>query len=57
LSLAVKFGSKKGDARDIPTRLAERAHEALTEHVIGESQNWDACSGPPSGANCCISCR
>jgi hypothetical protein len=27
----------------------------LAEHVVGESQNWDACSRPLCGANRCIS--
>src|SRR5262245_30375917 len=37
--------------------LGERTHEALVEHVIGESQDWDACSRTLCGANRCISAR
>src|SRR6059058_987878 len=31
------------------------AHYRTMSHVIGESQNWDACSRPLRGANRCIS--
>src|SRR5262249_50421637 len=55
LPLAVKFGSKKGDARGISTRLAERAHKTLANHIVGQSQNWNACRRLLCGANRCIS--
>src|SRR5262249_6903612 len=57
LSLAVKFGSKKGHAHDIPTRLAERAHKALAKHIVSNSQSWNAGRCPLRGTNCCISRR
>src|SRR5262249_20683666 len=57
LPLAVKFGGKKGDARRVPTRLAERVHKTLADHIVGQSQNWNACRRLLGGANRCISSR
>src|SRR5215472_15494476 len=57
LPLAVKFGGKKGDARGISTRLAERPHKTLANHIVGQSQNWNACRRLLCGANRCISSR
>jgi hypothetical protein len=39
------------DPGGVPAGLGERTHEALAEHVVGESQNWDACGCPLGGAN------
>jgi hypothetical protein len=57
LPLAVELRGKNCDAGGIALGLGERAHEALVEHVIGESQDWDACSRTLRGANRCISAR
>src|SRR5262249_49264850 len=50
-------GGKKRDSRRVPTRLAERMHKTLANHIVGQSQNWDACRRLLCGANCCISSR
>src|SRR5262249_29714449 len=57
LPFAVKFGGQKGDACGIPTRLAEGVHKSLANHIVGQSQNWNACRRLLCGANCCISSR
>src|SRR5262249_43125559 len=57
LPFAVKFGGQKGDACGIPTRLAEGVHKSLANHIVGKSQNWNACRRLLCGANCCISSR
>src|SRR5262245_35308493 len=57
LPLAVEFRGKNCDAGGVAIGLGERTHEALVEHVIGESQDWNACSRTLRGANRCISAR
>src|SRR5262249_4864379 len=57
LPLAVELRGKNCDAGGVATGLGERTHEALVEHVIGESQDWDACSRTVPGANRCIAGR
>jgi hypothetical protein len=57
LSFAVKFGRKKSDAGRISAGLGKGAHKPLTDHIVGQTQNWNAGRGPLRGANCCISAR
>src|SRR5262245_32576247 len=57
LPLAVELRGKNCDAGGVATGLGERTHEALVEHVIGESQDWNACSRTLRGANRRISAR
>jgi hypothetical protein len=30
-------------------------HKSLANHIVGQSQNWNACRCLLCGANCCIS--
>jgi hypothetical protein len=39
------------------TGFGKGTHEPLADHVVGQSQNWNAARGPLCGANCCISAR
>src|SRR5215813_9080161 len=57
LPLAIKFGCKDCNARDIPPWFGEGVRESLANHIVGNGQNWNACRRPLRGANCCISCR
>jgi hypothetical protein len=55
LALAVKFRRKNSDASCISTGIGKGTHKPLADHVVGESQNWNAARGPLCRANCCIS--
>ena len=57
LPLAVKFGRKKSNTRRISTGFGKGAHKPLADHIVGQSENWNAGRGPLCGANCCISAR
>jgi hypothetical protein len=57
LPLAVKLGRKNSDARRISTGLGKGAHKPVADHIVGQTQNWNAGRGPLCGANCCISAR
>src|SRR5262249_19185533 len=57
LPFAVKFGRKKSDARRISTGLGKGAHEPLADHIVGQTQNWNAGCGPLCGETCCIAAR
>src|SRR5436309_12927764 len=55
LPLAVQLRGENCDTGGVSTGLGERSHKTLAEHVIGKSQNWDACGRPLCGANRWIS--